>query len=289
MKPPPFEYEAVDTVEAAVDLLASHGDDAKVLAGGQSLLPLLGLRLARPAMLVDVNRVASLRGVQNGNGLLIGAMTRQYELERSSQVATIQPMLRDATRLIGHTAIRNRGTIGGSLAHADPAAELPAALLALGGEVEVRSIRGVRSISASELFAGFLTTTLDADELITEVHVPELPPRTGWSFIEFSRRSGDFAVVGAAVTLTLDPAGVVARASLAFSGVDATPVQSEAAAGLAGEEPSDDALSEVARQAAGVLDPADDLHGSAAYRRHLAAVLASRALSEARERAEAAS
>ena len=287
MKPPRFEYHRAGSVDEVVALLAEYADEAKVLAGGQSLVPLLSLRLARPAHLVDINRVADLATIANGNGLTAGAMVRHRAIERSDVVRTANPLLADAVRFIGHGAIRNRGTIGSSIAHADPAAELPAVLLALDGEVQARSVRGTRSVPASALFEGFLTTSLEPDELLTAVRVPAWASGTGWSFQEFSRRSGDFAIVGVAATVRLDGKGNVGEARLAFSGVDQVPIRAAAAESLlAGATPSDDLWKSAAQAAAAPLEPASDIHGSAAYRKHLAAVLAARALREAHDRAK---
>ena len=289
MKPPPFEYHRAGSIDEAVALLAEHGDEAKILAGGQSLVPLLSLRLARPAHLVDINRVTELSAVENGKGLRFGATVRHREVERSEVVRTANPLLAYATRFIGHAAIRNRGTIGGSIAHADPAAELPIVLTVLDGEVEARSTRGTRTVAASDLFEGFLTTSLDPDELLTAVRLPAWQAGTGWSFHEFSRRSGDFAIVGVAATVRLNGDGTVADARLAFSGVETKPVRAtEAEASLAGATPSDDVWATAARDAAAPFEPASDIHGSSAYRKHLASVLAERALKEAHDRAKEA-
>lgn len=284
MKPPRFEYHRAGSVDEAVELLAQHGDDAKVLAGGQSLVPLLSLRLARPAHLVDINRLPGLDMIENGQGLRLGATVRHRGIERSDVVRAANPLLAHAVRFIGHGAIRNRGTIGGSIAHADPAAELPAVLLALDGDVEACSARGTRTIAASALFEGFLTTSLAPDELLTAVRVPAAP--AGWSFQEFSRRSGDFAIVGVAATVRLDGAGAISEARLAFSGVDQVPVRAVAAESmLAGQAPSTELWQTAANTAASSLEPGSDIHGSSTYRKHLAAVLAERALAEAHDRA----
>jgi carbon-monoxide dehydrogenase medium subunit len=286
VKPPLFEYHRAGSVDEAVALLAEYGDEAKVLAGGQSLVPLLSLRLARPAHLVDINRVADLATIVNGNGLTVGAMVRHRAIERSDVVRTANPLLGHAVRFIGHSAIRNRGTVGGSIAHADPAAELPAVLLVLEGEVEARRAQGTRTVPAAALFEGFLTTALQPDELLTAIRVPPMPAGTGWSFQEFSRRSGDFAIVGVAATVRLDGNGNVGEARLAFSGVDQVPLRATAAESmLTGATPSDDLWKSAAHAAATPLEPASDIHGSAAYRTHLAAVLAERALREAHDRA----
>ena len=203
MKPPPFEHHVVGSIDEATSALAEFGDEAKVLAGGQSLMPLLNLRLTHPTHLVDINRVAELDGISNGDGVRIAAVTRHRTAERSPVLQAANPLVVDAIRWIGHAAIRNRGTIGGSLAHSDPAAELPLLLVTLGGSVEVRSAGGARTIAADDLFDGFLTTTLEPDELLTSAHFPALEQGTGWSFQEFNRRSGDFGIVSAAVTLQL--------------------------------------------------------------------------------------
>ena len=290
MKPPPFEYSVARSVEEAVDLLGEHGDEAKVLAGGQSLLPLLSLRLARPGVLVDINPVAELATVGDGSGLELGAMVRHRAAERSTEVRAEAPLVAEALRLVGHAAIRSRGTVGGSLAHADPAAELPAVLLALDGEVVATSRRGSRTVAAASLFEGFLTTALEPDELLTAVRFPAWPAGAGWSFQEFSRRSGDFGVVGVACMLALDGGGRIGQARLAFSGVAGTPVRAGTAeAMLAGATPSAELWEEAGREAARQLDPPGDLHGTPAYRRHLAAVLTQRALAEAFDRSKGAS
>src|SRR3954452_2977893 len=289
MKPPLFEYHAPASVDEAVGLLAEHGDEAKVLAGGQSLIPLLSLRLARPAHIVDVNGLSELASISNGSGLEVGALVRHRIAERSPDVASASPLMATALHLIGHAAIRNRGTIGGSVAHADPAAELPAVLVALGGEATVESRRGTRIVPDEQLFQGFLTTAVEADELLTSVRLPVWPARAGWSFTEFSRRSGDFAIVGVATMLALDPSGKIAEAGMAFSGVAGTPVRASAAeAALVGQTPSADLWQHAAAEAAVGLDPPGDLHGTTAYRRHLASVLAARSLMQAHQRAEEA-
>ncbi len=285
MKPPPFEHHMVGSIDEAVSALTEFGDEAKVLAGGQSLMPLLNLRLARPSHLVDINRVPELEGITNGNGVRIAAATRHRTAERSPVLRAANPLVADAIRWIGHAAIRNRGTIGGSLAHSDPAAELPLLLVTLGGSVEVRSARGGRTIAAEDLFDGFLTTTLEPDELLTSAHFPALDPGTGWSFQQFSRRSGDFGIVSAAVTLRVAE-GICSDVRIGLAGVAGTPIRSpEAESALIGQAPSSGAIDEAARAGVEPLDPASDLHGTSAYRRHLAGTLLKRALGEALERA----
>ena len=255
MKPPPFEHHVVGSIEEATSALAEFGDEAKILAGGQSLMPLLNLRLARPSHLIDINRVAELDGIANGNGVQIAAVTRHRTAERSPVLRAANPLVADAIRWIGHAAIRNRGTIGGSLAHSDPSAELPLLLVTLGGSVEARSARGGRTIAAEDLFDGFLTTTLEADELLTSARFPALEPGTGWSFQEFSRRSGDFGIVSAAVTLRMAD-GICSDARIGLAGVAGTPIRLRVAeSALIGERPSTVLVEEAARAATEPLEP----------------------------------
>jgi CO/xanthine dehydrogenase FAD-binding subunit len=286
MKLPPFAYEAPTTVAEAVDLLVEHGDEASVLAGGQSLIPLLALRLARPAVLIDINGVGELSGVSADNGqVAIGAITREYVAEESSTIADAVPLLAAALPLIGHEAIRSRGTIGGSLAHADPAAELPAVARALDAEFVVRGPSGERVIQAAEWFEGYLTTSRQPDELLTEVRFPAAKPGTGSSFEEVARRHGDFAMVGLATSLVLS-GGVISEARLAFAGVSDVPVRATAAEDLlAGERPSAELFDEAARRATADLNPPADLHGSSDYRKTVAAAVVRRGLRAAADNA----
>jgi aerobic carbon-monoxide dehydrogenase medium subunit len=279
MKLPPVEYEAPATVAAAVDLLAEYQDEASVLAGGQSLIPLLALRLAYPAVLIDINGLHDLSGVSASNGwVAVGAMTREYVAEDSDTVADSVPLLAAALPLIGHEAIRSRGTIGGSLAHGDPAAELPAVAVALDAEFVVRGQAGDRIIPASEWFQGYLTTSRRADELLVEVRFPAAAPGTGVAFQEVARRHGDFAIVGLAASLTLSE-GAISAARLAFAGVSDVPVRAASAEGfLVGEMPSTELFDEAARRATEGIDPPADLHGSSEYRRKIAATLVRRSL-----------
>ena len=286
MKLPEVEYEAPTTVAEAIDLLAEHGDEASVLAGGQSLIPLLALRLARPEVLIDINRVDELSGVSAANGhVTIGAMTREYVAEESGTVADTLPLLAAALPLIGHEAIRSRGTIGGSLAHADPAAELPAVARALDAEFVVRGPSGTRVIPAAQWFDGYLTTSRRPDELLAEVRFPAAGPGTGVSFEEVARRHGDFAIVGLATSLVLS-GGVISDARLAFAGVSDVPVRATAAEELlAGERPSAELFDEAARRATEDLDPPADLHGSSDYRKTVAAAVVRRGLRAAADNA----
>ena len=282
MKPPPFQYEDPETVEEALRCLASGDDDPLVLAGGQSLIPLLNLRLARPERLVDINRVAELDHIAEPDGAVrIGALTRQRVLERSPAVARRAPLLAEAIAHIGHPAIRARGTIGGSLAHADPAAELPVACVALGASVHVRSaVRGPRRIPARELFLTHMTTALEPDELLCEIEIPGDPPGAGSAFVEFARRHGDFALGGAAARLALTPSGECTHVDLALLGAAPTPVlASDAAAALIGRRVDEAGAQAAARIA---VSPFTD-----SYRRQVIATMARRALLLAAARARA--
>ena len=287
MKPPRFDYVCPRSIDEALGVLARHGDDAKALAGGQSLVPLLSFRLVRPAYLVDLNDVAGLAGIRADDGhLAIGAMTRQRAVETSALVRERCPLLAEAMPQIGHVQIRNRGTIGGSLAHADPASELPAVVAALGGELVLRSVRGARVLRPEQFFVAYLTTAAAPDELLVEVRVPVAPPRTGSAFLEVSRRHGDFALVGVAATVTLDEAGVCTAAAVALTGVGPTPVLArDAAQALVGERPAPVAFEAAGRHVAERVQPDSDLHASSDYRRQLASVLTGRALGRAAERA----
>jgi aerobic carbon-monoxide dehydrogenase medium subunit len=287
MKLPHVDYEAPKTVSEAVELLAEHQDEASVLAGGQSLIPLLALRLAHPAVLIDINGIAELSGVSAANGsVAIGAMTREYVAEESSTVAGALPLLAAALPLIGHEAIRNRGTVGGSLAHADPAAELPAVARALDAEFVVHGPSGERVVPAAEWFEGYLMTSRRPDELLTEVRFPAADQGTGTSFQEVARRHGDFAIVGLAASLTLF-GGTIRDARLAFAGLSDVPVRAtDAESLLVGERPSAELFDEAARRATVDIDPPADLHASADYRRKVAAALVRRGLRAAVDNAD---
>jgi len=280
VKPPRFEYVAPTSLEEALALRAEHGHDGAVLAGGQSLMPLLNLRMAHPAVVIDLGRVPGLAGIREWDGgIAIGAMTRQREAERSDLVGARTPLLAQALRLVGHSAIRNRGTVGGSLAHADGAAELPAVALALGAELVARSARGERTIAADDFFLGFLTTALEPDELLVEVRFPR--PRPHAAIHEFARRHGDFAIVAAAVAVDLD-GDVIREPRIVIGGVDEVPLRVEAAERvLDGAAPGGEAFAEAGRAAADAVEPSSDVHGSAEYRKELTDVLVRRALAEA--------
>lgn len=282
MKPAPFAYVPARSAAEALDVLARHGDAAKVLAGGQSLVPLLNLRLARPAVLVDINQATELAGMAESSGeLRVGALARLRALERWATGRV--PLLAAALGQVGHLAIRVRGTVVGSVVHADPAAELPALLRCCDGAVVVRSAgAGERLIPAEALYLAPLTTTLRPDELATEVRFQLPPAEAGWGFAEVTRRHGDFALVGAVAVLAIGDDGRVTRARLGFFGVGGTPVRSEAGeAALVGHSLTPERLREAARAGAAVLQPDTDLHATVDYRRRVAAVLAERTLTAA--------
>ncbi|HEY7363273.1 MAG TPA: xanthine dehydrogenase family protein subunit M [Methylomirabilota bacterium] len=286
MKPPRFEYHAPTTTEEALGLLARYGGEAKVLAGGQSLMPLLNFRLVRPAALIDLNRIAALAYIREVDGQVrFGAMTRQRAVEFSPVVRQRLPLLTEATRWVGHLPIRTRGTIGGSIAHADPAAEYPAVLTALDGEVVARSARGERTLRPRDLFQTYLTTTLESDEILTEVRLPAMPAGAGYAFEEFARRHGDFAIVGIAALIALEGRRVV-RARLATAGAHPVPCRLRAAEEILERDGlNDEAIAAAAARAGELVEPDSDIHASADYRRHLTGVLTARALKRARARA----
>ncbi|MDA8049463.1 MAG: FAD binding domain-containing protein [Rhodospirillales bacterium] len=284
MKPAPFAYCDPQTLEEALELLARHGEEAKILAGGQTLGPLLNMRLAMPAVLIDINGIAALEHRRaDTKGLAIGALTRQSALEDDADVGALQPLLALTLPQIAHRAIRNRGTVGGSLAHADPAAEWPAIATLLGAELIVQSrARGTRIIPVQEFFITHLTTALAADEILCEVRLPPSAPGSGYAVLEFARRHGDFALAGAMARLTRDAAGRLRDPRLVLFGVGKRPERASCAeAMLAGARPEAGLFAAAAQTAAGETDPYDDLHASARYRRHLAGVLAGRALEQA--------
>jgi aerobic carbon-monoxide dehydrogenase medium subunit len=327
MKPAPFSWHAPETVEEALVLLQQYGDDARPLAGGQSLIPVLNFRLARPAVLIDLNRIGELAGITEvrgsggpaGGGLFaravsaardlaggagpdvlrIGAMTRQRHAERSALVAARSPLLRDALHHVAHPQIRNRGTVGGSVAHADPAAELPAVMLALGATIRLRGPAGERSMVADEFFTGLFATALRPGELLIGIDVPALPTGAGSAFLEVARRHGDYALAGVAAVIAVDAGGRCTHARLAFVNCGPGPLRATAAESAlvgeriveqrtAGPAVSDDVLHAAARAGLDVLSPPTDVHASADYRRHLARVLMTRAVAAAATRAAAA-
>ena len=282
---PSFAYEAPATVEETVDLLRRHGADAKVLAGGQSLVPLLNYRLADPRVVVDINDLRLAAVTAHDGRLKLGALVRHHQLEESKEIVRRCPLLREAAVLIGNVRVRALGTVGGSLAHADPAAELPMVTVALDGRFTLASAMGTRTVDAREFFTGPLTTAMRPDELLTEIDLAA-PPATGWAIEEIARRAGDFAIVAVTALVGLDRRGRVAHARLAFAGVSATPVRAGAAEeALIGHEPTAERLAHVAGVARDALSPQSDAFVSGAYRRHLAGVLARRAMTRATARA----
>jgi len=287
LKPAAFEYHAPETTADVVGLLREHGDDAKVLAGGQSLVPMLALRLTSFPHLVDVNRVAELDGIQQQNGMLgIGAVTRQSTLERDTSVPDVAPLLAKAVKLIGHFQIRNRGTVGGSIAHADPAAELPTVALALDAELEVANADGTRRVPASEFFVGTWTTAMESDDLLVRAWFPTKQGRAGFAFEEVARRLGDFGLAGAAVAVELADDDTIAKASIGLLGMGPTPLRAPAAeAALVGTRGDPDELGEIGRLAAAASDPPADVHASRRYREHVGAYLVGQAVAKAVEEA----
>ena len=287
MKPAKFEYKDPHSIEETLDLLKQYGWDAKILAGGQSLVPMLNFRLASPEILVDINGLQDLDYVQEKDGMLaIGALTRQTTLEFSETVKARCGLLADATELIGHPQTRNRGTVGGSIVHADPTAELTAIARALDAEMVIRSKDGERTDSAEDFFVSVMTTNLEPEEMLVEVRFPVLASGSGWAFEEFVLRHGDFAVVGVTAAVTLNSDKVCTDARLAAIGVDETAFRDSALEEiLKGETITDAALNEVGSQLSEKVDPFDDLHASAAQRKHLVGVLAQRALQKAADMA----
>ncbi|HEX9893308.1 MAG TPA: xanthine dehydrogenase family protein subunit M [Gemmatimonadales bacterium] len=289
MKPAPFDYHAPSTTDEALELLQRYGPEAKPLAGGQSLVPAMNFRLAQPGVLVDLNRITDLAGIHTGDGgsLRIGAMTRQRALERSHLVTTRAPLLAEAMPHVAHPPIRNRGTAGGSLAHADPASELPAVMTALGARFRLRSREGERWIPAADFFFGLFATALEPGELLVEIEIPAPAPRTGFAFMEIARRHGDYALAGIAARLELDPAGRCSDVRMVLFGVGEGPVSVAAAEALVrGESPSEEVFAAAAALVERALDPPGDIHATSAYRRRLAGVLTRRALARAVRRAD---
>lgn len=290
MKPAPFEYLAPDSVEQALTALAEHGEQAKLLAGGQSLIPAMNFRVVQPTMLIDLNRLADLRYLRRQNGsLVIGAMTTQRQMEQDPAVAQTVPLLAQALPHIAHPQIRNRGTLGGSLVHADPAAELPVVAVAAQARVRARSLEGERWIPAESFFQGMFVTDLSPSEMLVEVEIPASPPRTGWSFLEASRRRGDYAMMGVAAMITLSESGDCTAARLVYLNAGDGPLQAaQAVEALVGQPPKEKTIQEAARIAAEQeIDPFGNVHASMDYQRHLAQVLTERALGQAIDRAQA--
>jgi CO/xanthine dehydrogenase FAD-binding subunit len=288
MKPAPFKYIAATSLEQALSLKAEYGDDARFLAGGQSLIPAMNFRLARPAVLIDINRVDDLGLIRpaNGGGVNVGALVRYRTLERDSTVAANFYLITEALPHIAHPQIRNRGTLGGNLSHADPASELPAIAVALGAKLRIQTITCERWCEARNFFVGALATDLRAEEMLTEVELPLPRPRTGSCFMEIARRRGDFAIVGVAAMVTLREGDECADLRLTLCGVGETPIDaSSAAASLAGHTLTEDAICDVAASVRTMIEPSGSVHATADYQRHIAGVLVVRALRAAHQRA----
>jgi carbon-monoxide dehydrogenase medium subunit len=288
MKPAPFEYYAPTALEEALDLKRQHGDEAKILAGGQSLVPAMNFRVVQPGMLIDLNRVPELGYIhEEPDKFRIGAMTRERQLELNSSIAQRVPLLHEAAPHIAHPQIRNRGTIGGSIVNADPAAELPVLMLALEARLKARNASGERWVNARDFFVGMFTTALEPDEILVEIELPLMPPRTGWSFLEVAPRAGDYAMMGLAALVTLDDAGICRKAKLVYLNAGDGPVEAMAASQLLEGEAVDDKLIEAAAQIASSqeITPFGNIHASEEYQRHLARVLTKKALRIAIERA----
>ena len=289
MKPPPFTYHACRTIDEAVGVLDADPDGAKVLAGGQSLVPMLNLRLAAPDNLVDLNGIPGLDYVRaESGGVAVGASTRQYTVERSDELHSVLPVVREALSHVGHSQIRNRGTVVGSICHADPAAEMPAVFLTVGGEITARSSAGTRKIRSEDFFESYLTTSLEPDEIATEVRFDAPTGRTGWYFEEVARRHGDFAILGVVALISLD-GDSVSRARITIFGGGSTPLRMSATEQLiTGASVGDiggELLGRAADEASAAVRPTDDIHASAEYRRHVAGVLTKRAITRSLERA----
>jgi aerobic carbon-monoxide dehydrogenase medium subunit len=288
MKPAPFEYHAPDSMEEALFILHNSAGDAKLLAGGQSLVPAMNFRVVQPSMLIDLNRVPELGYIREENEQLrIGAMTRERHLESDISIIKRTPLLHEAAPHIAHPQIRNRGTIGGSIVNADPAAELPVLMLASQSRLKARNVSGERWIEAKDFFVGMFTTALEPDEILVEIEVPFMPPRTGWSFLEVAPRAGDYAMMGLAALVTLDEAGKCRHARLVYLNAGDGPVDAvQAARLLEGESVSEDLIQSAADMASGTeINPFGNIHASVEYQRHLANVLTKRALKIAMQRA----
>lgn len=282
MKNPPFNYHRPATLTEALGLLAEHGDDSKVLAGGQSLLPVMALRLGRPEHVIDIGTIDELKQTQvTATGVTIGAMVRHAEAETSAVVAEHAPLVAAAMPHVGHRAIRSRGTVVGSIAHADAAAEMPAVCLAADATMHIASSTGTREVAAADFFDGFFTTVLEPHELLTAVHFPSVQPTMGSSLVEISRRHGDYAMVGLACQID-SPDGIIESAALSFFGVSSKPERVTAAEeALVGRAPTPEAFATAAAVVSETLEPSSDIHATATYRRHIAGVLTKRGLADA--------
>lgn len=284
MIPAAFDYYAPSSLDEALQLLQQHGDDAKLLAGGHSLIPLMKLRLADPKVLIDLSHIPDLAYVRpSDGGVAVGALTTHHMLETSDVLRAELPLVAEAASLIGDMQVRNRGTIGGSLVHADPGGDLPAAVLALGGTLVLRGPGGERTVSADEFFVGMLTTAIGADEILTEVRLPRLPGRAGYAYEKFANKASGYAVVGVAAAVSLGGDGTAQEARIAVTGASAQPVRATAAEdALRGQRLTPETIQAAGeRAAAAVDDPLEDIHASGEYRRELVRVYTRRALQRA--------
>ena len=290
MIPAPFDYHAPTDLAGALALLAQHRDDAKVLSGGQSLLPLLKLRLGSAAHLVDIGKIPGLEYIVEEDGVLrIGALTREAHLEQSEIVQRRYPLLSDTAAVIADPLVRNLATVGGNLAHGDPANDHPATMLAFRAQVVATGPGGARTIAIDDFFTGLFSTALQPDEILTEIRIPAPPPRSGGAYKKLERKVGDFATAAAAVQLTLGAGGEVASAGIALTNAGPTPVRaSDAEQFLTGQAPTDERIEEAARRTAAAAQPSADRRGSVEYKREMARVLTARALRIALERAQEA-
>ena len=289
MKPAPFEYHVPDSIEQVLDLMSQHADEAKILAGGQSLVSAMNFRVIQPSVVIDLNRVAELSYIRAEEDVIrVGSMARERHLEFDSSIAKRTPLLTEAMPHIAHPQIRNRGTIGGSIVHADPAAELPVLMLALSARLKARNVSGERWIDAQDFFAGMFTTALAPDEILVEIELPFMPARTGWSFMEVAPRAGDYALMGVAVLVTLEKNGKCKKAKLVYLNAGDGPVDAkEAAKILEGEKLNDKLIESAAAMASGKeINPFGNVHTSPDFQRHLANVLTKKALKQAMQRAE---
>jgi CO/xanthine dehydrogenase FAD-binding subunit len=287
MKPAPFEYRAPDSIDEALDLLNEHGDTAKLLAGGQSLVPAMNFRIVQPSMLIDLNRLKEMDYVREDEWVRIGAMTRERTLEFDERIAIRAPLLHEAVPDIAHPQIRNRGTIGGSIVNADPAAELPVLMLALNARLKALSVAGERWVEAQDFFVGMFTTALEPNELLMEIEIPFLQTRTGYSFMEVAPRAGDYALMGVAALVTLDENGICRHSKLVYLNAGDGPIDAKEAAQLLAEERIDDKLINEAAALASEreINPFGNIHATAEFQRHLANVLTKKVLKQAVERA----
>jgi CO/xanthine dehydrogenase FAD-binding subunit len=288
MKPAPFEYHAPDSLEQALGLMSQHAGEAKILAGGQSLVPAMNFRIVQPGLLLDLNRVQALSYIcEEDDVIRVGAMARERHLEFDSSIANRTPLLAEAVPFIAHPQIRNRGTIGGSLVNADPAAELPVLMLALSARLKAKNASGERWITARDFFAGMFTTALAPDEILVEIELPFMTPRTGWSFMEVAPRAGDYALMGVAALVAVDENGKCKEAKLVYLNAGDGPVDAKEAAGMLAGETLSDTLIEAAATIVSEkeINPFGNVHTSPEFQRHLANVLTRKALKQAMQRA----